>query len=204
MSIRIEEHDAGVSWTVREAMARTSHALADGGRVWLIDPVDDAEALAAAQARGRVAGVIQLLDRHPRDAAALAERYGVPHLRLPGSVPDSPFEVVPVLDRKGWREVALWWPQRRALVVAETIGTSPFYALDHGPAGIHALIRLRPPGVLRGYPAEHLLVGHGRARHGSEAAIAIEHAYRHARRDIPRLLAAIPRWGLAARGRSAK
>jgi hypothetical protein len=204
VSIRLEEHDAGVTWTMREAMARTSHALADDGRVWLVDPIDDPEALAAAQRRGEVAGVIQLLDRHRRDAEQLAERYGVPHLRMPGSVPDSPFEVVPVLDRRRWREVALWWPERRALVVAETIGTSPFYAVDGGPAGIHALVRLFPPGALRGYPAEHLLVGHGRPRHGAEAAAAIEYAYRHARRDIPRLLAAIPRWGLAARARSAK
>jgi hypothetical protein len=112
--------------------------------------------------------------------------------------------VVRVVDRSRWSEVALWWPQRRALVVSETIGTSPFYTLDGGPAGIHALLRLTPPGALRRYAPEHLLVGHGRPRHGEEAAGAVAHAYRHARRDIPRLLTAIPRWGLAARRGGAK
>jgi hypothetical protein len=204
MSVRLETHEAGVTWTVREAMARTSHALAHDGQVWLIDPVDDPEALAAVAQLGRPAGVIQLLDRHARDAAALAERLGVPHLRLPERLPGTPFEVVRVLDLPGWREVALWWPDRQVLVVGETIGTSPFYAVDGGPAGIHAALRLLPPGALRHYLPEHLLVGHGRPRHGAEAAAAIGHAYRHARRDIPRLLAAIPRWGLAARGRGSK
>jgi hypothetical protein len=204
MSIRLDEHDAGVTWTLREMMARSSHALADDGRVWLVDPVDEPEALAAAARLGRPAGVIQLLDRHSRDASAIAERLGVPHLRLPERLPDSPFEVVRVLDVPGWHELALWWPRRQALVVAEAIGTSPFFAVDGGPAGMHALLRLLPPGALRRYAPEHLLVGHGPPRHGAEAAAAIDHAYRHARRDIPRLLAAIPRWGLAARGRDAK
>jgi hypothetical protein len=204
VSLRLEEHDAGVTWTLHEAMARSSHALAEDGRVWLIDPVDSPEALAAVERLGRPAAVVGLLDRHARDSAAIAERLGVPHLRLPERLPDSPFEVVRVLDVPGWREVALWWPQRHTLVVAETIGTSPFYAVDGGPAGIHPLVRLLPPGALRPYAPEHLLVGHGRPRHGADAAAGVEHAYRRARRDIPRLLAAIPRWGLAARARGSK
>jgi hypothetical protein len=204
MSVRLERHDLGVSWTLREAMARTSHALADDGRVWLIDPVDAPEALAAVADLGRPAAVVQLLDRHPRDCAALAERLGVPHLRLPEALPDSPFEIVPVLDLPRWREVALWWPARRALAVAEAVGTSPFYTAGSGAAGIHALLRLLPPGRLRDYAPEHLLPGHGRPLHGPAAAAALEHAYRRSRRDVPRLLAAIPRWGLAARRAGAK
>ena len=40
-----------------------------------------------------------LLDRHERDAAAIAERLGVPHHRLPSSLPGTPFEVVTVVDK---------------------------------------------------------------------------------------------------------
>ncbi|HEV2076205.1 MAG TPA: hypothetical protein VGR10_08185, partial [Thermoleophilaceae bacterium] len=68
----VEEHDLGLSWVVEEAMERASHALADAGRVWLVDPVDVPEATERALALGRPAAVLQLLDRHPRDCAALA------------------------------------------------------------------------------------------------------------------------------------
>src|SRR5687767_15936561 len=78
-----DEHDAGLSWVIDEPMQRTSHAIADGGRVWLIDPVDVPEAVDRALALGELAAVLQLLDRHPRACATLAERYRVPHLRLP-------------------------------------------------------------------------------------------------------------------------
>ena len=60
-------------------MARSAHALRDGDRVWLVDPYEDAEALERAAALGAPAGVLQLLDRHDRDCAALAARLGVPH-----------------------------------------------------------------------------------------------------------------------------
>ncbi len=75
-----EELPFAVSWTVRETMERSSHALAAAGLVWLIDPVADEAALAAAERLGKVAAVVQLLDRHPRDCVSLARRYGVPHL----------------------------------------------------------------------------------------------------------------------------
>jgi hypothetical protein len=189
----------GFSWTVAEAMERTSHALAHDGRVWLIDPTDAAEALDRAAALGTPAAVVQLLDRHNRDCAAIAARLGVPHLKVPETLPDAPFTVVPVIRRPGWREAALWWPGPRALVVAETVGTSAFWRAGHGAAGIHLLVRAFPPGALRGYQPEHLLVGHGAGIHGPEATRALEFAYAHARRDLPRALAQLP--GLLARAR---
>jgi hypothetical protein len=199
VSVELFTHDLGLSWVVAEPMARASHALADDGRVWLLDPVDDPAALAAAAALGEPAGVLQLLDRHGRDCEAIAERLGVEHLRVPRTVPDSPFELVPVLDLPGWREVALWWPERRGLAIAEVVGTGSAYAVNGGAAGIHPLLRLLPPGGQRGLAPEHLLVGHGPPLHGPGAAVALEHAYAHARRDIPGLLAKLP--GLARRGR---
>ena len=50
---------------------------------------------------------------------------------------------------------------------------------------MHALLRLTPPRSLRGYEPEHLLVGHGRGRHGPAAAEALDIAYDRARKDLP-------------------
>jgi hypothetical protein len=185
-----EEHDLGLSWIVEEPMQRTSHALADDrGRVWLVDPVHDDEAVERALALGEPAGVIQLLDRHPRACADLALRFGVPHLRLPESLPEAPFDVITVVDVPKWREKALWWREREALVVAEAVGTGPMFG---DPAGIHIMLRLTPPGVLRDYDPGHLLVGHGRGVHGPQAKPALEHAYRRSRIDLPKTLLTLP------------
>jgi hypothetical protein len=189
---RIDEFDGGFTWVVDERAHRTCHALAADGRVWLIDPVDVPEAIDRAKALGEPAGVLQLLDRHNRDCAALAGRLGVPHLRLPQSVPDSPFTLFRVVWRPGWREMGLWWPQPRTLVVAEAIGTLPLFAAGRGSAGVHPLLRLFPPGVLRGYQPAHLLVGHGAGVHGPQAANALDDALNRSRSDVPRLLAHLP------------
>ncbi|HEV2812226.1 MAG TPA: hypothetical protein VGW10_03140 [Solirubrobacteraceae bacterium] len=184
-----DEHDLGLSWVIDEPMQRTSHALVDDGRVWLVDPVDVPEAVERARALGEPAAVLQLLDRHPRACAELAERFGVPHLRLPDAVPDSPFEVITVVDRPKWREKALWWPAARGLVVAEAVGTGPMFG---DPAGIHLFLRLLPPGVLRDHDPEHLLVGHGSGVHGAAAKAALEHAYRRSRIDLPKTVVKLP------------
>jgi hypothetical protein len=191
----LEELPFGLSWTVREAMARTSHALADGGRVWLIDPIEVPEALERVRALGAPAAVVQLLDRHDRDCAAVAARLGVPHVRLPDALPGSPFEVLAPVDVPGWRERALWWPARRALVVAEVVGTGPFYTAGRRSAGMHLFLRPRPPRGLRAFTPEHLLVGHGPGLHGPEAATGLRDAYARSRRDLPRVLAGLPRLG---------
>jgi hypothetical protein len=189
----------GFSWFPDEAMTRTGHALdtgADG--VWLVDPVDDPGAVDRAAALGTPAGVIQLLDRHKRDCAAIAARLGVPHLVVPSSVPGSPFEVVRVLDVPRWHEVALWWPAARVLAVAEVVGTNPAFRLGEGAAGMHPMVRALPPGALRGYQPDHLLVGHGRGVHGAAAAVALEDAYARSRRDLPRFALRLPKLAAAA------
>jgi hypothetical protein len=189
----VDELPFGFSWFPREPMTRTGHALDTGdGGVWLVDPVDVPEAMERAAALGPAAGVIQLLDRHNRDCAAIAARLGVPHLKVPDAVPGSPFEVVKVLDFPGWHESALWWPEQRVLVVAEMIGTNGSYRVGPGAAGMHFLLRLRPPGALRAYQPEHLLVGHGRGVHGPDAATALEDAYARSIRDLPGFAKRLP------------
>jgi hypothetical protein len=185
--------DRGFSWIVDEPMTRTSHALAADGRVWLVDPVRDEHALERALALGRPAGVLQLIDRHNRDCAAIAAELDVPHLIVPVDVPESPFESVAVRHTGHWREVALWWPAERTLVVAEAIGTNPFFAAGNDPAGVHLLLRLAPPrAALGGLAPRHLLVGHGKGLHGPAAAEGLDRALSRSRRGFPRLLARAP------------
>jgi hypothetical protein len=139
-----------------------------------------------------VAGVVQLLDRHDRDCAALAERFGVPHHKVPDEVPGSPFEAIAVWRTPGWKETALWWPAERVLAVAEVVGTNNSFTTGKGPAGIHPWLRLLAPGALRGYQPRHLLVGHGDPVHGPEATEALEYALDRSRADIPRVLTQLP------------
>ncbi len=93
----------------------------------------------------------------------------------------------------GWRELHLWWPERRLLVVSEALGTGSYFAVGRR-AGIHPMLRLKPPGTPRRFEPEHLLSGHGPSIHG-EAAAAIEEAYSHTRGDIPRAMKSILRLG---------
>jgi hypothetical protein len=190
--LEIDESSAGLSWVVDEPMQRASHALAADGRVWLVDPLDVGDALDRARALGEPAAVLQLLDRHNRDCAAIAARLGVPHLKLPDAVPDSPFEVVNVVSVPRWREIALWWPDERALVVSEAVGTGPFFRGGDVPAGVHLFLRLRPPGALKRFDPEHLLVGHGRPIHGPAATEALRTAYARSWRDLPGTLVRLP------------
>jgi hypothetical protein len=193
MALRtIEENALGLSWVIEEPMARASHALVDDGRVWLIDPVDDGVAVERAAALGEVTAVLQLLDRHGRDSAALAERFGVPLHVVPRELPDTPFEVLEMVSKRLWREVALWWPQRNALVVPESVGTSRMFTADHGTVGVHIGLRLLPPRRLAGFAPEHLLVGHGPPLHGDDIGVALRTALDRSRKDLPRALVKLP------------
>jgi len=98
----------GFGWLVEETMTRTSHALAADGRVWLVDALDWPEAIDRALGLGEPAGVIQLLDRHNRDCAPLAQRLRVPLHVVPDDLPNTPFECIPIMRRRFWRESALW------------------------------------------------------------------------------------------------
>jgi hypothetical protein len=188
----LDESPVGLTWTVDEPLRRTSHALVDDGRVWLIDPTSDPAVLERVAALGRPAAVIQLLDRHNRDCAAVAARLGVPLERVPQVLLDSPFLVVPVLDLPLWHEVALWWSARRTLVVAEALGTAPLFVPAPGGVGVSVGLRLWPPRRLASFEPEHLLVSHGAALHGPGAAPALREAIERARRDLPEAMTKLP------------
>lgn len=185
----------GFGWIAAEPayMQRASHALADGGRVWLSDPVDVEGLDGRVDALGEPAGVIQLLDRHQRDGPALAARFGVPLLRpRAGAIDGTPFEAIRVVDVPGWREVALWWPERRVLVVAEAVGTARYFLAPGERLGVHPLLRLKPPRSLAGFEPEHVLCGHGEGIH-SDATGALAEAIASARRQTPSWLVGLAR-----------
>lgn len=189
----VDEITGAVGWLDdADRLKRASHALAVDGKVWLFDVVDHPQLEEWIAGLGEPAGVVQLLDRHNRDGAAVAGRLGVPMHVLPHAVPGTPFELRPVVRFRRWREVALWWPERRVLVVADALGTVPHYfCAGAEPVGVHPLLRPWPPRSLRGLEPEHLLVGHGEGVHQRPATL--DAALRTARRRLPRLLVGLPK-----------
>jgi hypothetical protein len=183
-----DEWAGGFGWAREERMQRTSHALAVDGRVWLVDPVDAPELEERVRSLGEPAGVIQLLDRHDRGCAAWAKRLGVVHHRA-FDVVDVPFEVLPIRDRRWWREVALWEPAGRTLVCADALGTVTFFRAPGERVGLHPLIRPWPPRALRGLEPARILVGHGEAV-TDDATGALRDTLGHARRRLPAALKA--------------
>ena len=190
---RVDEHPFGITWQIDEAGARTSHALKVDGRVWIVDPVEHPAALERIEILGPVAGVLQLIDRHNRDCAAIAGASGCRTCASPARCPGTPLEVVRVVDNRRWREVALWWPEPEVLVVPEALGTVDAFTAGHGAVGMHPVLRPLPPKALRGMRPEHLLVGHGPPVSGADARDGVDWAYAHSRRDIPRLFATLGR-----------
>jgi hypothetical protein len=182
-----DESEHGFGWVAAdEAMRRCSHALLVEGRVWVIDALAWPEAEERVRALGEPAGVVQLLDRHARDCAAVAARLGVPHVRLPGALP--PFEVVRVVDGPGWHERALWWPEGRVLVAADAVGTAGYFLARGERLAVHPMLRFLPPRRLRRLAPASVLVGHGEGVHDG-AAEALGEALGTARRRLPRWLA---------------
>jgi hypothetical protein len=191
MPTSLQRHAVGVTWHESEGMGRAAHAVTDGQRVWFIDPFENTEALAAAAELGEPAGVIQLLDRHKRDGEAIARRLGVALERVPAQLPGTPFEVVSIVARPWWREVALWWPEQETLIVAEAVGTAPLFALGR-PAGVHPMLRAVPPRAALGrFAPQRLLVGHGPALE-SGGGPALSQALSSSRADLPRFVLKLP------------
>jgi len=183
-----DELDFAFGWIHPEPgwMARAGHAIRADGRVWVVDPVDGEGVEQRIRALGEPAGVVRLLDRHPRDCEAFAARLGVPLHREPfGGVPGAPFEVVPVLRVPRWHEVALWFPQERTLVCADALANAPGYRAPGERVGVHPFLRVRPPRRLTRYPAEHVLLGHGPGLHGPQAAPSVRRAMDTAWRQAP-------------------
>ena len=185
-----DESDAGFGWISADPgwMGRAAHALLVGGGVWLVDPVDFDGLDDRIGSLGSPRAVLQLFGRHERDCGSLSARLGVPLLVSPETVPGTPFEAIRIKGPGGWRETALWWPERRTLIVSEALGTIRFFCAPGRPLGVHPVLRLlRPPSALLRFDPEHILVGHGRGLHDS-AADALRSALHGARRELPALL----------------
>src|ERR1700742_1223984 len=199
--MEFERHDVGATWQAGDVLFKTSHALVDDGRVWIVDPVDTGDAVDQAAALGEPAGGLPLPARHNRDGAVVAERLGVPLHKVPDVLPDTPFSLLNIDFGRGWRERALWWPDRRVLVVPESIGTAPAFAVGRGPAGVPPFARLAPPQSvrpvcpppsrgrpplrsLRPFLPAHLLEGHGPPLHHGDAAAGLLDALDRSRSDL--------------------
>jgi len=185
-----DESEYGFGWIAPEPawMGRTGHALAVEGGVWLIDPIDVDGLDARVALLGEPRGVIQLLTRHRRDCAVLAERFGVRLECVPTDLPGTPFEVIALRSGRTLGERALWWPQTRTLVVADAVGTVRYFCAPGRQLGVNPLWRLvTPPRALLRVEPEHILCGHGRGIH-QEATRALQDAVRNARRELPRVL----------------
>jgi hypothetical protein len=193
-----ESFDGGFSWIAHpeEGMERASHALATAEGVWLVDPVDAVGLDERVAELGEVAGVVVLLDRHERDAPAVAARHGVPVTRPPGveremdvatedadgGLPGTDYEFLTVLDWPGWHEVSLW--DGETLVVPESLGTNEFSTAGDERLGVQLFARFMPPRHLADYAPERILVGHGPPVL-ADAAPALGEALASARRRLP-------------------
>jgi len=229
----IDRYDGGVGWIAypEEAMERASHAVvvsndeadagdaddaddagdeADAGDaddIWVIDPVDAPGVDDLLDELGTVAGVVVGLDRHVRDADAVAARHDVPVYapewmagiesdldpgvdveRFGARLADTGFEAIRVRDSSvpPWQEVGLF--DGETLIVPESLGTATYFRGDRERLGVHPMLRLTPPTALTGLNPERVLVGHGVGVH-ERAAIAVEDALTDSRRKAPGLYA---------------
>ena len=210
----IDRFDGGVGWIAHpdEQMQRASHALAVDGEVWVIDPVDAAGIDDLFVAFGDVTGVVVTLDRHKRDAAAIADRHDVPVYlpeffegvteeidaavaRFDDELSDTGIRSLTVVDNRFWQEVALYNPADGTLVVPEAVGTVDYFLAGDEELGVHPALRLTPPRTaLREVAPERVLVGHG-AGVMDGAARALEDALSGSRTRAPRLYASTA-WAL--------
>ena len=214
----VVEFEGGRTWIAdpSELIQRASHALVLEAGIWLIDPVDAPGITALIDDLGPVAGVVVLLDRHTRDAAAFANRYDcsvwIPErfngvskkldapverfddtggVRSDGNATlgDSRLEAFVVGDSRLFRETALYDPELGTLVVPETLGTAAYFRTGAERLGVNPLRRFRPPrSRFESFEPERVLVGHGRPV-TTDATEALHYALEGTRRRIPRLYA---------------
>jgi hypothetical protein len=193
-----DEFDSGFGWIVEEFMERCSHALVVDGRVWLVDPLDGDGVEERVRAAGEPAGVLQLLDRHNRDAAELASRLGVEHHLVPRE-PIPPFEFISIKRSRRSDEVILWWPDKRLLVCADALGTARYYRAAKDRLALHPLLRAFPPRrQLGAISPTRILCGHGPGIH-EDAETVLREALSTSRRRIPGQIAAAVRSWRASR-----
>lgn len=200
----VDRWNGGVGWLAypEERMQRAGHALVTEEGVWVTDPVDTPGLEDLLAEFGDVRGVVVQLDRHLRDAEAVAGRHDVPVYvpewfdgvagdlaapteRLGGRLPGTEYEVRRVVDNRAWQEAALW--DGETLVVAEAVGTVEYFLTGRHRLGVHPALRVKPPRrSLGSFSPGRLLVGHGEGiKEGAETAL--DGALSSARRTAPRL-----------------
>ena len=155
----------------------------------VFDPVDMPGIDERIHALGEPEAVVQLLDRHERDSAAVAARLGVPHLRMELGAQGKRGRLMGIVWNRVWQEVAFWEPERRVLVVGDALGSVGYFTAPGEAIGVHPFLRLRPPRDLGKLEPEHILCGHGAGVHGPVAAAALREALATSRRRLPRALA---------------
>jgi hypothetical protein len=204
--------DTIISWTPEPggALECQSHAVTDGTRTWVIDPIDTPGIDELLKALPPIADVIVLLDRHLRDSYAVGKRYGVVPLvpkgtRTPKGEParpydrdlaGTPFDVLQVPAHiPRWRERALWWPEEATLIVADCLGSADYYLAGDDRLAVHPLMRHLPPRDLRAVEPTTICVGHGPAI-TEDATAALTAALHTSRRRLPQYaLATVGRLG---------
>jgi hypothetical protein len=201
----IDRWDGGLGWIAYpdERMQRASHALDTDDGVWVVDPVDAPGVDDLLAELGEVTGVALCLDRHKRDAAAVARRHDVPVAipewmdgvaskldapvgRFGHELGDSGYRVRRVRDASlpPWQEAALYGPDD-TLLVAEAVGTASFFRAGDEALGVHPMLRPIPPrDELGDLSPERILVGHGEGVFDGATA-ALRDALGGARRRIP-------------------
>jgi hypothetical protein len=182
----IDRWDGSAGWIAhpQEEMQRASHAVATDEGLVVVDPVDVPDLdewladLAEETGADGVAGVAVLLDRHKRDAAAVATRHDVPvgvpawmsgvtdeldarTAALSHLLEDTSYEVRRIIDNPFWQEAALYDDEAAVLVVPETFGTVEYYCAPGERLGVHPMLRFTPPKKLKRLDVDRLLVGHG-------------------------------------------
>lgn len=187
----IDRRDDRVGWIAHpdEQMQRASHAFVDRNRdgnenetgedgVWLVDPLDAVDLDELLAEFGPVLGVVVLLDRHKRDADAIAQRHDVPVYRptwmdsideaingpvraLGTDLGETGYRVRKRLNLPIWKEAALYRPDDGSLLVPESLGTIDYFCAPSERLGVHPMLRLTPPNDLGGLAVEHVMVGHG-------------------------------------------
>ncbi|AFK19282.2 MULTISPECIES: MBL fold metallo-hydrolase [Haloferax] len=202
----VDRWDHGVGWLAHpdETMQRASHIVEVNGDVWVFDPVDAPGVDDLFAEFGDVAGVAIGLDRHKRDAAAIANRHEVPVYvaswmtgvadeldanveRFGNTLADSGFQTFRIVDRSvpPWQEVGFYHEELRTLFVPETVGTVDYFCAPGERLGVHPMLRPFPPRrALYGYDPDRLLVGHG-AGISENAGDELRTALSNARRNLP-------------------
>jgi hypothetical protein len=84
-------------------------------------------------------------------------------------------------------------------VVADAVGTNPYYTGGKAPLGVSLPLRLTPPRRLGDFQPERILVGHGEGLAGPETGRELRAALDESRRRLPGVLLRLPFAGRAAR-----